>query len=100
MVKHIILWNLKEEYSDEKKQQIKCDIKANLEGLKGQIPGLLEIKVQAECLDSSNVDLMLDSSFEDEDALKVYASHPKHVYVADTFVRPHTQVRKCIDYLA
>ena len=100
MVKHIILWNLKEEYSDEKKQQIKCDIKANLEGLKGQISGLLEIKVQTECLDSSNVDLMLDSSFEDEDALKTYATHPKHVYVADTFVRPHTQVRKCIDYLA
>ena len=40
MVKHIILWKLKEEYSEEKKQQIKAEIKEGLEGLAGQIPGL------------------------------------------------------------
>ena len=33
MVKHIILWKLKEEYSEEKKQQIKAEIKEGLEGL-------------------------------------------------------------------
>ena len=38
MVKHIILWKLKEEYSEEKKQQIKAEIKEGLEGLAGQIP--------------------------------------------------------------
>lgn len=98
MVKHIILWQLKDELSAQEKINIKKDIKANLEALKGKIEGLIEIKVQTECLPSSNVDLMLDSSFESEDALKAYAIHPEHVFVADTFVRPYTKTRSCIDF--
>ena len=38
MVKHIILWQLKDEYSDAEKADIKAGIKAGLEGLAGQIP--------------------------------------------------------------
>ncbi len=98
MVKHIILWNLKEEFDEKRKEEIKKGIKENLEGLKGKIPGLLEIKVITECLESSNVDVMLDSSFENEEALKNYAVHPEHVFVADTFVRPYTAKRSCIDF--
>ena len=58
----------------------------------------LEIKVQTETLDSSNVDVMLYSVFESEEALKGYAVHPEHVKVADTFVRPFTETRSCIDF--
>lgn len=90
MVKHIILWKLKEEYSEEKKQQIKAGIKEGLEGLAGQIPGLTDIKVRIDCLSSSNVDVMLDSTFVDEEALHNYSTNPKHVAVADTKVRPYT----------
>ncbi len=95
MVKHIILWKLKEENNTE---SVKKKIKENLEGLLGKIDGLLEIKVQTECLASSNVDVMLYSVLENEDALKGYATHPDHVYVADTFVRPFTESRSCIDF--
>ena len=98
MVKHIILWQLKDELSEEEKAQVRADIKAGLEGLKGQIPGLLEIKVQTEFLDSSNADLMLDSAFVDESALKGYAVHPAHVAVADGVVRPNTKSRVCMDF--
>ena len=98
MDKHIILWQLKDELSEEEKAQVRADIKAGLEGLKGQIPGLLEIKVQTEFLDSSNADLMLDSAFVDESALKGYAVHPAHVAVADGVVRPNTKSRVCIDF--
>ena len=63
MVKHIILWQLKDEYSEEQKVQIKAEIKAGLEALQGKIPGHLDIKAQTEGLSSSNADLMLDSSF-------------------------------------
>lgn len=98
MVKHVILWTLKEEYSKEEKEAIKAEIKAGLEGLKGQIPGLIDIKVVTDRLDSSNADLMLDSSFEDEAALKNYAVHPAHVAVADGKVRPHTASRVCLDF--
>ncbi|MBQ7841627.1 MAG: Dabb family protein [Lachnospiraceae bacterium] len=100
MVKHIILWQLKDEYSTEVKEQIKAGIKEGLEGLAGKIPGLLEIKVQTKGLASSNADVMLDSSFENEDALKGYAIHPEHVAVADGKVRPYTKTRSCLDFEA
>ena len=95
MVKHIILWKLKEEYNNE---EIKLGIKEGLENLKGVIPGLLEIKVQTEVLGSSNADVMLYSVFENKEALGAYAVHPKHVKVADTKVRPFTETRSCIDF--
>ena len=98
MVKHIILWQLKDELSADEKIKVKADIKAGLEGLAGQIPGLKEIKVQTEGLASSNAHLMLDSSFEDEASLKGYAVHPAHVAVADGAVRPFTKNRVCLDY--
>lgn len=98
MVKHIILWQLKDEFSEEEKVSIRAGIKEGLEGLAGKIPGLTEIKVQTDMLSSSNVDVMLDSTFVDEAALKGYAVHPAHVEVADTKVRPYTKTRACIDY--
>ena len=98
MVKHIILWILKDEYSNEEKQKIKADAKTNLEALKGKIPGLIDIKVYTNGLASSNADFMLASSFESEEALKAYAVHPDHIYVADTYVRPFTASRSCLDF--
>ena len=98
MVKHVILWKLKDELTKEEKAQVKAGIKEGLEGLAGQIPGLLEIKVRTECLESSNVDVMLDTTFEDEASLKGYSVHPKHVAVADGKVRPYMAVRSCMDY--
>lgn len=75
MVKHIILWTLKE-MSDEEKANVKAGIKAGLEGLKGKIPGLVDIKVNADGrLASSAADLMLDSK-----------------------VRPYTASRACLDF--
>ena len=98
MVKHIILWQLKDEFSDIEKNDIKSGIKEGLEGLLGKIPGLTEIKVETEGLPSSNADVMLYSVFENEDALKSYAVHPAHVEVADTKVRPYTKTRLCLDF--
>lgn len=98
MVKHVILWKLKEELSDAEKVTIKANMKKELEGLKGKVPGLLDITIQIAPLATSNAEVMLDSTLESEEALKGYAVHPEHVKVADNFVRPYTQVRMCMDY--
>lgn len=98
MVKHIILWQLKDEFSEEEKREIKAGVKEGLEGLAGKIPGLVDIHVQIEGLASSNADMMLDSSFEDEASLKGYSVHPEHVKVADSRVRPYTKSRACLDF--
>ncbi|MGM9636954.1 MAG: Dabb family protein [Eubacteriales bacterium] len=98
MVKHLILWQLKSELSDEEKIRVKTGIKEGLEGLAGKIPGLLDIRVQIESLPSSNADVLLDSTFTDEASLKGYSVHPAHVEVANTKVRPYTKVRMCLDF--
>lgn len=98
MVKHVILWNLKDEYSEVEKTKIKQEIKSSIESLQGQIDGLIDIKVHINGLASSNADLMLDSTFENEEALKNYAVHPIHVDVANTKVRPFTSARSCLDF--
>lgn len=98
MVKHVILWTLKDEFSEAEKNEIKAGIKEGLEGLMGKIPGLLEIHVNTGRLDSSNADLMLDSVFTDAAALSAYAVHPEHVAVADGKVRPYTKLRSCLDF--
>ena len=96
MVKHVIIWTLKDDIAD--KDSVKKGIKEGLEGLKGVVPGLTDIKVYIDGLASSNADLILDSTFEDEASLKGYAVHPEHVRVADTKVRPFTAQRSCFDY--
>lgn len=99
MVKHIILWKLRSDLSEAQKKEAALAIKQGLEGLKGQVPGLIDIHVQATGqLTSSNVDIMLDSTLESEEALKAYAVHPAHVAVANGIVRPNTELRTCLDF--
>ena len=98
MVKHIILWKIKEGKSEEEKLEIKQTAKKELEALYGQIDGLTSMKIQSEALATSNADLMLDSSFDDAEALSYYATHPAHVHVADTYIRPFMEQRLCLDF--
>ena len=86
MVKHVILWQLKDELSAEEKAAVKAGIKEGLESLSGKI------------LPSSNADLMLDTTFESTEALKGYSTHPAHVAVANSKVRPYYKNRVCLDY--
>ncbi len=97
-VRHIILWQLKDELSPDEKAAAKAAIKQGLEGLAGKVPGLLDIRVHTDGLASSNADLMLESSFESEVALKGYAVHPAHVAVATGTVRPRVKTRLCLDF--
>ena len=98
MVRHVILWQLKEEYNYEEKREIKAGIKEGLEGLVGKVPGLVEVHVHTEGLASSNADLMLDAVLANEEALKGYAVHPEHVAIANSKVRPYTMSRTCLDF--
>ena len=96
MVKHMIIWSLKEDIAD--KATIISDIKLALEGLVGKIDGLLEMKIITNGLPSSTGNLMMDSTFVDAEALKYYATHPEHVKVADGLVRPNVATRASYDF--
>ena len=100
MVKHIILWRLKEELSEAEIKEVTANAKAALEALGGKIEGLVSMSVITEGLPSSNCHMMLDSAFESEAALGAYQKHPLHVAAANSFVRPFAEVRLCMDYEA
>ena len=100
MVKHIILWKLNPELTEEKRNEVKKSIKEGLESLVSKVPGLISVNVVIDGpLDTANCDLMLDSTLESQEALKGYAIHPAHVAVADGKVRPYTIQRTCIDFV-
>ena len=98
MIKHVIIWQLKDEIQGEERIKVLNDAKLQLEGLKGKIDGLIDIKLNIVPLPSSNADMMLDSSFVSVDALKGYHVHPDHVFVADNYIRPFTKARLCLDF--
>lgn len=97
MVKHIILWKIKDGVD---KAAVAQGVKDGLEGLVGTVPGLTKATIIIKGLDSSTADVMLDSAFESVEALNAYKTHPAHVAVADGRVRPYMDVRLCMDYEA
>ena len=99
MVKHIILWKLKSEFTPEEKSAAKAEAKKRLESLNGKIDGLLSLRVETEGLASSNADMMLDSEFTTEEALAGYQTNPLHLEAAG-FVRSVVETRLCLDFNA
>lgn len=97
MVKHMIIWKLKP-MEEEKLEAQKKLVKENLEGLVGVVPGLTYMNIQIDNMSSSVGDMLMDSTFENAEALKGYKDHPAHVRVADTYIRPYIETRLCIDY--
>ena len=97
MVKHIILWKLKESLTEEEKTAARAEAKRRLENLNGKIPGMISLKVVTDRLASSNADMMLDSEFENEEALAGYQVNPLHVEAA-TYVRSVVEARLCLDF--
>ena len=97
MVKHMLIWKLK--LTGEELEAQKKLVKEKLEGLVGKVPGLLEMHIQIDNLETSNGDMMMDSTFESFEALKGYSKHPDHVHVAETYIRPYIETRLCIDYV-
>ena len=67
-------------------------------GLVGKAPGLLTVDFVEQPLPSSTHDMALVTTLEKAEDVAVYGSHPEHVKVADTYVRPYVTERACLDY--
>ena len=57
----------------------------------------MELQVHIDALPASNVEILLDSIFEDAEALENYQKDPVHVAVAETYVKPYIRTRNCMD---
>lgn len=79
MVKHIVLYTLKEGVNKEEAVKI---IKDQLEPLVGVIPGLTHMEIRQAY---QGMDYALYSEFESREALSAYATHPAHLAAKDHF---------------
>ena len=98
MVNHIVMWNFKDEIEEAQKEEIKKEMEENLKSLVGKVPGLLTVEFVSNPIDSSTHDIALVTTLEKAEDIAVYAKHPAHVHVADTYVRPYVKDRACLDY--
>ena len=98
MVHHIVMWKFKPEIEENKKPELKKAMEVNLKSLVGKVPGLLTVDFVTDPISSSTHDIALVTTMEKAEDIKVYGSHPEHVKVADTYVRPYTTERACLDY--
>jgi len=98
MLKHIVMWKLKEEAEGAGKKQNALEMKKRLENLKGSISEIkeLEIGLQMEPMEAA-YDLVLYSAFRDKGDLERYQKHPEHQKVVE-FVKKVVADRKVVDY--
>ena len=98
MVKHIILFKLKESLSTEEKQQVMNNFKAAIEALPATIPSIRKIFVGLNINPDEKWDICLESEFDTLDDVKAYAVHPAHVAAAG-ILKEVKQDRACTDYI-
>ena len=98
MVKHIVLFKLKDSLSDEQKLSVMTSFKQAIEALPEKISVIRSIEVGLNINPAETWNIALYSEFDSLDDVKTYATHPDHVYVADKYVRPYVTDRACLDY--
>ena len=77
MVRHIVLFKIKDEFKDEIPQMVK-----NFYGMKGKIEGMVSLEAGADFLHSDrSYDVALITEFESRETLEAYQTHPVHLPV-------------------
>lgn len=77
MIRHIVLFKIKDEYKDEILQLVK-----NFYGMKGKIEGMIDLEAGADVLHSErSYDLALITVFDTMEAFQAYQTHPVHMPV-------------------
>ncbi|MDO5707565.1 MAG: Dabb family protein [Andreesenia angusta] len=100
MIKHIVMWNFKENANGKSKKENILEAKEKIEGLKNIIESIidLELGVNIDGL-TGNYDLVLYTEFKDEEGLEYYQKHPEHLPIVD-YMREVVESRACVDYKA
>lgn len=77
MIRHIVMFKIKDEFRDEIPQLVK-----NFYGMKGKIEGMVSLEAGADFLHSErSYDLALITVFRDRAAFEAYQTHPAHLPV-------------------
>ena len=98
MIKHIVMWRLKDSALGASKEENALKLKESLEALKSEIEELKGVEVGINFSPSpAAFDVVLYSEFESREGLEAYQRHPEHVKIAD-FVGEIRSERAVVDY--
>lgn len=77
MIRHIVLFKIKDEFKDEIPQLVE-----NFYGMKGRIEGMLDLEAGQDVYHSDrSYDLALITVFDSMESFKAYQTHPVHMPV-------------------
>lgn len=100
MLKHIVMWKLKDYAEGASKAENAVKIKEMLNSLVGRIPEIKALEVGININTSEQAyDAVLYTEFEDDKALETYQNHPEHKKVSE-FVGKVRLGRAVADYFA
>jgi quinol monooxygenase YgiN len=98
MLKHIVMWKLKEHAEGADRAANAVKLKALLDACNSLVPGMLKLEVAiAEPGLEATYDVVMYSEFADKAALDAYQEHPQHVALKP-FVIAVREARQCMDY--
>jgi len=99
MIKHIVMWTLKDQALGKSKAENLAAMKALLEELPAKIPGVVALEVATTGLFESvpATEIALYTVFKTREDLMAYAVHPEHLKVGE-FVKAVAAERRVIDY--
>jgi heme-degrading monooxygenase HmoA len=98
MVKHIVMWKLRDRAEGSEKLANAMLIKSRLESLPGKIPGILKLEIGIDISGTEDsFDVVLYSEFASREDLQSYQNHPEHRAVMP-FISAVREERKVVDY--
>ena len=97
MVKHIVLFKLKDEVPETDKLVVMNKFKEAIEALPAKISVIRKIEVGLNMNPGESWHIALYSEFDNLDDVKFYATHPDHV-AAGKIIAEAKQSRSCVDY--
>lgn len=98
MIKHIVMWRLKDFANGAGKGENAIRLKDRLESLRGKISEIRHLEVGININGSEAAfDVVLYSEFDSLEDLEAYQRHPEHRGVAD-FVNSVRSERAVVDY--
>lgn len=100
MIRHIVMFQFKEEAEGRTKAENLQIAKSMLESLVGVVPTLKNLYVALNHKDANNenYDLVLASEYEDMEDLNAYQIHEAHKKVSE-FIGKVRETRACIDFM-
>lgn len=98
MIKHIVMWTLKENALDASASENAAKMKEMLEALQPTVPTLQHIEVSTETFgDTPGCDVILYSEFASREDLDIYQAHPAHQKCV-AFIKQVVAERRAVDY--